>query len=95
MADVQGVPDFNPSDMAYVYAQMADHIALRIAAGDLRPGSRLPGERALAEEYGVALGTARRAVEELRDRGLVVTLPAKGTFVAVEDGNGAEPAAPA
>jgi GntR family transcriptional regulator len=29
----------------------------------------------------VALGTVRRAVQELRDRGLVVTLPAKGTYV--------------
>jgi len=66
---------------AYVYARMADHIAARIEAGELAPGSRLPGERELAAEYQVALGTARRAVEELRERGLVVTLPAKGTFV--------------
>jgi GntR family transcriptional regulator len=60
---------------------MADHIAARIEAGELVPGARLPGERDLADEYQVALGTARRAVEELRRRGLVVTLPAKGTFV--------------
>jgi GntR family transcriptional regulator len=65
----------------YVYARLADHIAGRIESGELPAGSRLPGERELAEEYGVALGTARRAVRELRDRGLVVTLPAKGTFV--------------
>ena len=48
---------------------------------ELPPGSRLPGERDLAAEYGVALGTARRAIVELRSRGLAVTLPAKGTFV--------------
>ncbi len=60
---------------------MADHIAARIESRELIPGARLPGERDLAEEYQVALGTARRAVEELRQRGLVVTLPAKGTFV--------------
>ena len=35
----------------------------------------LPGERALAEEYGVALGTIRRAIEELTARGLVIVLP--------------------
>ena len=45
------------------------------------PAARLPGERDLAAEYQVALGTVRRAIEELRSRGLVVTLPAKGTFV--------------
>jgi GntR family transcriptional regulator len=77
------VPPFDPtsSGPAYLYAAMADHIAARIGSGELVPGARLPGERDLAEEYQVALGTARRAVEELRRRGLVVTLPAKGTFV--------------
>lgn len=72
----------DPNKIAYIYVQLADHIAERIAKGDLRPGARLPGERDLAAEYGVANLTARRAVRELRERGLVVTLPAKGTFVA-------------
>ncbi|MFE7651900.1 GntR family transcriptional regulator [Streptomyces bottropensis] len=72
----------DPHKIAYVYMQMADHIADRIAKGELRPGARLPGERDLAVEYGVAHLTARRATRELRERGLVVTLPAKGTFVA-------------
>ena len=52
----------------------------RIAAGELKSGDRLPGERDLAEEYGVALGTIRRATQELRDRGLVRTVRVKGTF---------------
>jgi GntR family transcriptional regulator len=87
VADDQGtqhIPPFDPDagGPAYTYARVADHITARIAAGHLAPGSRLPAERDLAAEYGVAVGTARRAVEELRTRGLVVTLPAKGTFVA-------------
>ena len=78
-----GVPRFDPiaGEPAYVYVRIADHIAARIEADELPPGSRLPGERDLAAEYGVALGTARRAIVELRSRGLAVTLPAKGTFV--------------
>jgi GntR family transcriptional regulator len=78
------VPEFDPAaeEPAYLYARVADHIVERIDAGELTPGARLPGERDLAAEYGVALGTVRRAVEELRSRGLVVTLPAKGTFIA-------------
>ncbi|MFI9308126.1 GntR family transcriptional regulator [Streptomyces triculaminicus] len=76
-----GIPPVDPTRAAYVYMQVADHIAARITAGELRLGARLPGERDLAEEYGVAIGTARRAIQELRDRGLLVTLPAKGTFV--------------
>lgn len=72
----------DPSRPEYVYVQLAGALEARIRGGDLRPGARLLGERDLAEEYGVAIGTVRRAVEELRDRGLVVTVPAKGTFVA-------------
>lgn len=79
-------PPWEPTQTAYIYAQMADHLAARIACGNLPPGSRLPGERELAEDYGVAIGTARRAVRELRDRGLVATLPAKGTFVRGREG---------
>lgn len=77
------VPEWDPGadGPAYVYMRVADHLAARIASGELPADARLPGERDLAAEYGVALGTARRAVEELRDRGLVVTLPGKGTFV--------------
>ena len=77
------VPEWDPGagGPAYVYMRLADHLAARIASGELPADARLPGERDLAAEYGVALGTARRAVEELRDRGLVVTLPGKGTFV--------------
>ena len=84
MLPMAKVPPFDPeaAGAAYLYAVMADHIQARIEARELRAGARLPGERDLAQEYGVALGTARRAVEELRDRGLVVTLPAKGTYIA-------------
>jgi GntR family transcriptional regulator len=81
MADDHDVP-VDPTAAAYVYMQVADRVAAQIEAGTLQPGARLPGERDLAEEYGVAIGTARRAVQELRDRGLVLTLPAKGTFIA-------------
>lgn len=84
---MSAVPPFDPDavGVAYTYARVADHIQARIEAGEIPVGARLPGERALAEEYGVALGTARRAVQELRDRGLVATLPAKGTFVIQRD----------
>jgi GntR family transcriptional regulator len=82
MAAESNSSPIDPSKIAYVYMQVADHIAARIASGDLRPGARLPGERDLGTEYGVAYLTARRAIRELRERGLVVTLPAKGTFVA-------------
>ena len=80
---MSAVPPFDPDagEPGYIWQAVADHITARIEAGDLPPGARLPGERDLAAEYGVALMTARRALRDLRERGLVRTLPSKGTFV--------------
>jgi DNA-binding GntR family transcriptional regulator len=71
--------------MQYVYVQVADRVEREIREGRLPHGARLPNERAMGAQYGVAPGTARRAVQELRERGLVVTLPNKGTFVTRTD----------
>ena len=75
-------PPIDPARPVHIYVQLADHIAGRIAGGDLRPGARLPAERDLAAEYGVSIDTVRRAVVMLRDRGLIVTLTGRGSYVA-------------
>jgi DNA-binding GntR family transcriptional regulator len=80
---VTDVPPWNPDEggPSYTYARLADHLAARIRSGELAPGTMLPGERALSEQYSVALGTIRRALDVLRERGMITTLPHKGTFV--------------
>jgi DNA-binding GntR family transcriptional regulator len=65
-----------------LYVQLADLLAGMIEKGQLAPGLPLPSESRLVQEHGVARGTARRAVELLRERGLVVTVPQRGTYVA-------------
>ncbi|MEU3740496.1 MULTISPECIES: GntR family transcriptional regulator [unclassified Streptomyces] len=82
MSGQSKVPDFDPQGPQLVYVAIADHIAARIAAGEMSPGARLAAERDLATEYGVAYLTVRRAAQELRERGLIVTVHGKGTFVA-------------
>jgi GntR family transcriptional regulator len=67
---------------AYVWQQIADEIKRRIEAGQYRPGMPIPSERRMAEEFGVAISSIRRAVGALRDEGWLTTLPQKGTFVA-------------
>ncbi|PSM39298.1 GntR family transcriptional regulator [Streptomyces dioscori] len=74
-----------------MYLQVVHHIAEQIRTGRLAAGARLPAERDLAEQYGVAVNTVRRAVRELRDQGLVLTVPIKGTFVRPERPSGVEP----
>ncbi|PSK96342.1 regulatory GntR family protein [Haloactinopolyspora alba] len=76
------VPDFEPQEHELRYVALADHVVARIDAGELVPGARLPPERELAVEYGVAYLTVRRAMAELRDRGRIKTVHGKGTFVA-------------
>ncbi|MFE5832966.1 GntR family transcriptional regulator [Streptomyces sp. NPDC056508] len=82
MTDRSQIPEFDPQGPQLVYVAVADHIAARVAAGELAPGARLPAERDLAEEYGVAYLTVRRAARVLRERGLILTVHGKGTFVA-------------
>jgi DNA-binding GntR family transcriptional regulator len=72
------------ADLAYM--RVADDIAARIASGELAPGARLRAERDLAEHYGVSYGTVRRAMEVLRERGLITTIHGRGTFVAAGPG---------
>ena len=60
--------------------QVADHIAGKIASGQWQPGRR-PAERDLAADWGVAYLTVRRAMAELRGRGLVITVQGRGNYV--------------
>ena len=71
----------------YLYQAVASDLARRIHTGELRPNKPLPAELDLARRYGVSLGTARHATQLLRERGLVVTIRSKGTYVVKRDEN--------
>ena len=68
-----------------VATQVARDIEKDITAGRLAPDTRLPSEVDLSQQYGVARMTVRRAVAQLRDKGLVVTVHGRGSFVAPRD----------
>jgi len=64
-------------------AQIADWLRDRIKAGEFTPMTDpLPSETTLEQELGVSRPTIRKAIEILRDDGLVITVPQRGTFVA-------------
>jgi GntR family transcriptional regulator len=69
------------SSVVLEYMRIAEGIAGQIETGELRPGDKLQPEAEIAAEYGVAYSTARRAMKELRDRGLIETIWGRGTFV--------------
>ena len=53
----------------------------RILEGSLAPGTKLPSEAELIEEYSVSRTVVREAVTRLRAEGLVETFQGRGSFV--------------
>ncbi len=72
-----------------LYSQVRDMLATRISAGEWPPGAMLPNETNLAGEFGVSIGTIRRAVEGLEDMGLVIRKQGRGTYVGGLGASGA------
>jgi len=63
------------------YQEICDNILERIGSGELEPGTRLPGVRALGEQYGCNYHTVRHAFETLAKQGYVELKRGSGTFV--------------
>jgi GntR family transcriptional regulator len=75
-----------------MYKRVAEDLRARIESGEIAPGSKLPTEVELMDEYGEKFGspsggvsisrnTVRDAIKLLATRGLVVSRAGKGTFV--------------
>ena len=76
------VPEISPRSAVPPYRQIAAWLRSRIDAGEFRPGEDpLPSEKDLVDLFGVARDTARRAVQVLREDGLVETIPQRGSYV--------------
>lgn len=69
------------------YLQLAARLRADISSGTLQPGAQLPTHRGLAEDYGVAIETAKRALGELRNEGLIVSRQGKGSYVRQRTAN--------
>jgi LacI family transcriptional regulator len=69
-------PDATPK-----YVHLAEQLAARIRAGEWSNG-KVPTVRGIADSYDVSSFTAARALQVLRDKGLVVTRDRSGSYVA-------------
>jgi DNA-binding GntR family transcriptional regulator len=63
------------------YAQVVAEIKKRIEQGDYPPGTLLPSEHQLVEEFGVSRPTIVKALSSLRQDGWIDTQQGKGSFV--------------
>lgn len=68
-----------------LHQQLRDLMLARIESGEWSPGTFLPSETRLAEEYGVAVGTLRKALLDMAAEGLVLRRQGKGTVVSSHD----------
>ncbi|WP_245740746.1 GntR family transcriptional regulator [Nonomuraea maritima] len=75
----------NPRGPRPLYDQLADALRKRIDDGELGPGALVPSESELMAQYGVARITARRAIKELREAGLIYTVRGEGSFVGPQN----------
>ena len=82
-----GVTAGNSDDIEYgvaeaVWKQLTRILRARIRSGRYQPRHAVPSEKRLEQEFGIARGTARKAIAALRSEGLVVTVAGRGTYVA-------------
>ncbi|MEZ5739449.1 MAG: GntR family transcriptional regulator [Burkholderiaceae bacterium] len=68
-----------------LYRVARQHLLQGLASGQYLPGTALPPEKDLSAQYGISIGTLRKAVDELVSEGLLVRQQGRGTFVTSHD----------
>jgi GntR family transcriptional regulator len=61
--------------------QTSEMLIREIVSGRLADGTRLPPEREMADELGIAIGTLRKALAKLEEKGLLERVQGSGNYV--------------
>lgn len=69
-------------DRRPIYQQLISNIEDLAARGLMPPNTQLPSVRALALELAINPNTISRAYVELERRGVIYSVPGKGTFIS-------------
>jgi GntR family transcriptional regulator len=67
---------------APLYRAVKRRLMDALACGEWRPGDAIPAERRLSEQYGVSIGTLRKAIDELCAENILIRQQGRGTYVA-------------
>ena len=65
-----------------LYFQLKEIMRAKVQSGEWQPGSLIPSERELCQQYGLSRMTARQAITELVTEGVFYREQGKGTFVS-------------
>jgi DNA-binding GntR family transcriptional regulator len=74
----------DPDNPRPPYQQVSEALGEAIGSGRYRPGEKLPPHREVADDFGVSVGTIKRAFALLQSRGLIVTRQGQGAFVRTQ-----------
>lgn len=72
----------NENDSSPLYLQLARKLAEAIRAGRFQSDEALPSERLLSESLGLSRVTARKAIDQLVEQGLIVRRRGSGNYIA-------------
>jgi GntR family transcriptional regulator len=64
-----------------LYLQISEMLIREINAGRLVDGARLPPERAYATQLGISVGTLRKALADLSEKGLLERVQGSGNYI--------------
>ena len=65
-----------------IYEQIVNNIEKYVAVGILREKSQIPSIRELANNLGINPNTVKKAYDILDNRGVIMTISTKGTFIS-------------
>ncbi len=72
----------DPNDNSPIYLQLARVLGQTIREGGYKPDEALPSERLLAETLNVSRVTARSAIDQLVEQGLIIRKRGSGNYIA-------------
>ena len=76
----------DPESAVPTFLQLRAQLIDQVRSGELRPGTRIPTVRALAEELGIAPNTVAKAYRQLEEDGILQTRGRNGSFVSPQGG---------
>ena len=72
----------NLKDSKPIFEQIIDQVSQYIALGVLKDNEQLPPVRSLARTLGINPNTVAKAYQECEQRGLINSIPGKGSYVS-------------
>lgn len=79
------LPNIDIANEKPLYLQLVDVIKGRVFSNSWRQGMKIPSENELAKEFNLSVGTVKKALDVLRQEGILFRRQGQGTFIASPD----------